>query len=160
VTDHVICDSTGASNNDHPGDCSVFAQLPNTGNGGNIDWAPSAGTDHGAMVRDAAPDDDATYNQATASGQRDTYVYPALPITVGTPRFIVHRPCLKLASAGAQNVLDVIRKSGVNYDGATPRAPTSGAYAYFDFVREVDPATGLAWTIAGINAAESGVLTS
>jgi hypothetical protein len=157
ISDVVVCDSTGAANNDHPGDCAVLVQLPNVGNGGNIDWAPSAGTDHGALVDEATPNDDTDYNQGTAPGQRDTYIYPALPVTIGTPRFVVHRPCMKLTAAGSTNVLDVVRKAGVNYDGAVPLAPTSGSYAYYDFVREVDPATGVPWTIAGINAAESGV---
>ena len=115
-------------------------QLPNTGNGGNVDWAPSTGTDHGALVREAPADDDTTSVLGTAPGQRETFAYP--PITVaGTPRFVINRPCLKLTAAGSTNVLDVVRKGGVNYDGTVPQSPTSGGYTYLDFLREVDPAT-------------------
>jgi hypothetical protein len=155
--DVVACDSSGALNNDHPGDCAVLVQLPATGNGGNADFTPSSGTDHGALVREAAaPDDDTTYVAGASSGQRDTFVYPAIAFA-GTPRFIINRPCLKLSVAGALNALDVCRKGGVNYDGTAAASPTAGGYTYFDFLRELDPSTGAAWTMAGINAAESGV---
>jgi len=158
ITDQVVCDDTGPRNNDHPGDCSVLVQLPNAGNGGNVDFTPSAGTDHGTLVREAVADDDTSYNQGTAAGQRDSYVYPALAIPLGTPKFLLTRPCLKLSAAGSQLVMDVIRKGGTNYDGVTPQSPTSGSYAYYDYLRELDPATGLPWTISGINASESGLL--
>ena len=158
VTDQVICDDTGPRNNDHPGDCSVLAQLPNAGNGANVDWTPSAGTDHGTLVREAVADDDTSYNQGTAAGQRDTYIYAPLSIPLGTPKFLITRPCMKLTSAGSQLVMDVIRKGGTNYDGVNPQSPTSGTYAYYDFLRELDPQTGLPWTISGINASESGLL--
>jgi hypothetical protein len=157
VMDQVVCDSTGSANNDHPGDCSVLVQLPAIGNGGNTDFTPLSGTDHGAMVDEVISDDDGTYNQGGASGARDSYVYPALTVALGTPRFMINRPCLKLAAAGGTNVADVIRRAGTNYDGTTPQSPTSGSYSYYDFIREVDPTTGLPWTIAAINASESGL---
>jgi hypothetical protein len=156
-TDVVLCDSSGTVNNDHPGDCAVLVRLPSTGNGTNVGWTPSTGTDHGALVDETVPNDDTDYNQGTASAQRDTYNFPALSSTVGTPRFTITRPCLKLASAGSTNVLDCLRIGGVNYDGATPQSPTAGSYSYFDFIRETDPSTGVAWTVSGINAAEIGV---
>ena len=158
IADVVVCDSSGTGPNaDHPGDCAIYASLPSVGNGGNIDFTPSTGTDHGALVDEAVPNDDADYNTGTATGQRDTYVYPALPVTIGTPRFVLTRPCMKLTAAGSTNVVDVVRKAGTNYDGTVLRAPTSGSYTYYDYIREADPSNGLAWTIAGINAAESGV---
>jgi len=157
VCDQVVCDDVGPDNNDHPGDCSVFAQLPLTGNGGAADWTPSAGTDHGTLVDEAVANDDTDYLQGVSTGQRETLIYPALPVVLGTPKFVILRPCLKLATAGAQNVLDVVRQGGVNYDGATPQSPTSGSYAYYDFIRQRDPVTAVPWTIGGINGSELGL---
>lgn len=155
--DIVVNDGAGSVNNNHPGDCAVLADVCEDGNGSNADFTPNSGTDHGDRVNEIPEDADTTYNQSSASGQRDSYIFANLSATDGTVRSVINRMCLKLSEAGASTAVGVVYKNATNYDSAVSLSPSDASYAYFDDIRELDPQTSSAWTIAQVNASEFGV---
>ena len=147
--DLYVGDGTGAApHNGFLGDVRIDALRP-TGAGASTGWTPSAGANWDA-VNDAAPDDDATYVTAAAAGLTDTYVVQDLPVAAAPLGVQV---CLsaKKTDAGACTIAPVV--VGV----AGPAQAPGTAYAYLRQVYPTNPATGLAWTEAGFNAAEFGV---
>jgi len=159
ICDFVVNDGTSAVNNGHPGDCAVLVNIPNAVNGGNTGFTPNGGTFHGDRVREIPLDDDTTYNASTASGQRDTYVFPSLALASGTIKSVINRMALKLSEAGAATAVGVMRdiSGATNYDSTVVHSPSDASYTYFDDLREQDPATSSAWTVAGVNDTELGV---
>lgn len=159
INDVTVADGSGSVNNTHLGDCSVLVDIPNAVNGSNTGFTPNGGTFHGDRVREIPLDEDTTYNASTAVGQRDTYVFPSLTMSAGTPIGVINRMALKKTEAGTATAVGVIYdiSAATNYDGAVSLAPSEGSYAYFDDLREQDPDTSAAWTVAGINDKEFGV---
>jgi hypothetical protein len=160
ICDIVVNDGTGDYNNTYPGDCAVLVDVPSTGNGGNTDFTPSTGTDHGALVDDATPNDDTDYNVSSALNQRDTYVFPDLALSTGTPKFVINRMRVKLSESGEAGIVGVTRRNSTNSDGSVTMGPSSASYNYFDDIRELDPETSAEWTIANLNDTELGVKRS
>jgi hypothetical protein len=156
--DLVVNDGSGGSHDTHPGDCGVYVALPD-GNGGVRDFAPSTGTDDFAVVDEVPPNDGTDYLESTAVDDRVTMEFPALAIPAGLVKSLTFRHRLSLAAAGTGQAVGVMRKGGVNYDGAVTLAPTLG-YDYFDDRRIVDPDTGIPFTISDVDAIEGGLKRS
>lgn len=147
-----ICDGTGSVNNDFLGDVKTVTGRP-TGAGATTAWTPSAGANW-ECVDDAAPDDDATYTESTTVGQVDTFAVPALTATPTAIHGVQVSFNVKKTDAGTASVAAVLRSGGTDYFGTTVALGTT--YAYVTHIWETDPATGLAWTRAGVDASEPG----
>lgn len=156
--DVVVNDGTGSDHNTHPGNCTVYVDMP-IANGGVRQFVTSSGTDDYSMVNEIPPDDGTTYLQSTANGDRVTLGFPDLPTTEGLVKSVTFRHRLGISEAGAAEAVGVMRKNGVNYDGAVTMSPGT-SYAYFDDRRTVDPETGEAFLISDVNAIEGGVKRS
>jgi hypothetical protein len=154
LDDLYICDGSGTTNNDFLGDCKVETIYPQTGNGTHTDFTPSTGTDRGAMVDEAVPDSDTTYNVGTTAGQKDSYNYPSLSLT-GTIRGIQTNLHVRKTDAGARTVCPVVRSGSTTYDGTTTTLGTS--YGYISEVWETDPDTAATWVSGGITAMQVGM---
>ena len=153
--DIYVLDGSGAANNDFLGDCRVECLLPSTGNGSNTDFTPSTGSDHGALVDEATPNDDTDYNASATVGHLDTYNYPSLS---GTPEDIFGiqvLPCVRKTDAGARDVAPVV-KSGATTSVGTTVSPSTG-YLYYPQIYETDPNTAAPWVSGGIDALEAGL---
>ena len=151
--DLYVCDDSGSVNNNFLGICAVETLLPQTGAGTHQDFTPSTGTDHGAMVDEIPPDDDATYNASTTVGHQDSYNYPSLALT-GTILGLQASIFPRKTDVGARTVAPIVRTGGTTTPGATV-APLT-IYKYFPQMWESKPAGG-AWTEAEINALEVGM---
>jgi hypothetical protein len=151
--DFYVCDNSGsAPNNTFLGDVRVQTLLP-TGAGASTQWTPSVGNNWD-NVNDA-PYSAATYNSANAAGLRDTYAMSDVNSATDTI-FGVQANLLALKTdSGSANVKHVVRSGGTDYSGADRVLSTS--LASYVAVREVDPATSVAWDNAGINAVEFGM---
>jgi hypothetical protein len=53
--------------------------------------------------------------------------------------------------------LNTLIKSGATEDAGTGEVIASASYKVLRRVSETDPATGVAWTVSGLNAAQFGV---
>lgn len=153
--DVYVADSTGTVNNSFLGDVRILSLPPaaDVERGFTPNVAGSANFD---SVNDApGPDEDATFNTASAMGARDLFS------TQGT---------MLRGSYNVKGVQTVIRArkkdSGTRYLAAAVRSgitdavgkgkPISTDHQYQTDVFERDPATGAPWTIAGTDAAAFG----
>lgn len=152
--DLYICDGSGASHTTFLGDYRSFVRLPSTGNGTHAEWAPSTGTDHGALV-DAATPNITDYVSSSTAGHRDTFNYAALGVS-GTVGAVTQPVYAKADAAGIRQLVAICVIGGTTYTHAT--AQTLGSdWLYYRFTWLVSPATAAAWTVAEIDGAEFGV---
>lgn len=152
IDDVYVCDGTGSTHNDFLGDSKAIPGRP-TGAGATTAWTPSAGANW-ECVDDAAPDDDATYTESVTPGQVDTFAVPALAATPVAIHGVQVSFNARKTDAGPASVAAVLRSGGVDYVGAT--VPLSTTYTYVSHIWESDPATGLPWTKAGVDACQVG----
>ncbi len=133
-------------------DLRVVTQLPNS-DGATLQWTPSSGSVHYAMVDENPPNGDTDYNSDATSGNIDTLGFPALGVA-GDVRAVQTGIYARKDDAGVRNVTTVIRQGGTDYSGASKAMSTS--YAYYRDVWEDDPDTSATWTVSGVNSAEYG----
>ena len=157
IDDLYALDSTGpAPNNDFLGDVRVEYLQP-TGPGAHQDWSLIGALSHWEAVDDGAtPDDDTTYIHTATIGQVDTEEYENTGLPSGLIFGLQIGIYARKTDSGFREVAPVIRHAGTDYLGAN-QAPSMASYNYLIQVFETDPGTGLAWTIADVNADEYGV---
>jgi hypothetical protein len=151
--DLYVCDGSSGTNNTFLGDHRIVAVVASSGNGTNVDFSPSTGSDHGALVDENQPNE-TDYNQSGTVGHRDTYNFAAVGVA-GTVKAVQTVNFIKADAAGVRYVGDVCRIGGTNYD-------STGVVVGSDWVYRLEmhptsPATAGAWTIAEIDGAEFGV---
>jgi hypothetical protein len=153
--DAYVCNAAGTLNNDFMGDIIVETLLP-TGNGTTSVLVGSDGNsvNNYALVNEATPDT-TTYVGSATNGDKDTYAFGDLAHTSGAILGVVVSIVAAKSDAGARTAREVIRSAGTDYPSASDKA-LSTTYTAYKEVHEVDPATGAAWTIAAVNAAEPG----
>lgn len=155
LDDVYFCDTAGSRNNDFLGDVKVVTLRPNADTA-QADFTPSTGSVHYALVAEAPDDDgDATYVESGTVGHKDLYGYQDL---TGTPAAIMAVQLATVArkdDAGGRSLRAVLKSGATTANGATRLLGTS--YALYDDRFEVDPATGAAWTKAGVDALQAGV---
>ena len=96
------------------------------------------------------PTRDASYVESGTVGHKDLYAYQDL---TGTPAAIMAVQVATVArkdDAGSRSLRAVLKSGATTANGATRVLGTS--YALHDDRFEVDPATGAAWTKAGVDA--------
>lgn len=151
--------SGSAPDNAFMGDCRVEEQLALTdavGGGGVKEWTPSAGTDHGALVNENPPDDGTTYLEGDTVGEQETFLFPSITPASGTIYGVQLMPNLVKTVAGGRQVASVVKSGGSDALGtATGVAQTT--YKYYPGVFALNPVTGVAWTVATVNAMQGGV---
>jgi hypothetical protein len=103
-------------------------------------------------------DEDSSYVIDSTVGDQQRYIYPAIPSTGVVDAVVVWPRCRK-DDAAVRSVRSVAKSGATVADNGTD-TPLAGAYAYAYGLFETDPATGAAWTIAAVNAAEFGVKTT
>lgn len=149
IDDVYALNSLGSVNNTFLGEIRVQELVP-TGAGSSTQFTPTAGSNFTV----AGDNNDATYNSSATSGQRDTYAMTDLTLS-GTIIGLVQTTRLSKSDAGAVSGKPALKSSATIAYGATVAAVASPANAIT--VWETDPATGVAWTGAGVNAVEAGV---
>lgn len=133
------------------GDCRVRTYLPNS-NGTYTDFAPSAGTNY-QNVNATYADEDATYNEASNLGDKDSYGVTAS--LNGPVVGLQVQNYLKKSGTIPVKIKNLVRSGGSDYLGDEKTLNT--VYEYKSTVFENNPATSSAWNEATINAAEFGV---
>lgn len=136
------------------GDCRVETKLP-TGDGATSNFTKSTGATNFGNVDDNPANDDTDYN-FTASVGIDLYTYPALSTSAGTVQAVMTLPVLRNDNAGSVTEQSVCRSGGTNFFG-TSNVVGSTTYGAYPDIQTTDPNTGLAWTVANVNAAQFGV---
>jgi len=144
------------SGNDNKGNSRVLGRVA-MADGFHADWTPLTGTDHAAMVDDATPDGDTTYNYSDTTANRDSYEMQPLgiPATATIYAYGVTAIARKL-DVGSRVLKIFHRFSGTDQDGSNqnPGFDYSGLQEFW----ETNPDTAAPWTVAEVDATEAGIL--
>ena len=136
---------------DFYGDGRVSALLPTADS--SVTWGRTGAASNAAAIGTATPDGDTSTINAASAGLVDTFTLADVPGTA-------------LTIGGIQTVIDVTKTdagvgtvthgllSGASVSASPAATPSTTAYAYLTAVHPVDPATGVAWTPSGVNAAQ------
>jgi len=155
IDDVAINDVSGTINNGRIGDSRIVLMTPN-GAGSSTQLA-RGGTDTGANYSQVneLPASAAQYVASSTVGQRDLYTLTDIPGTATAVNVVEAVVVGQNTDAGGGFVAPTI-KSGATIGEATAiglsTGPTSASARW-----ETDPATGVAWTLAAINALEGGI---
>ncbi len=136
------------------GDCRIEALLP-IGVGNSGQWTSSSGGANWTNVDDVPANDDVDYNYTATVDALDLYDMQNLSTDQGA---IVGVQALALSrkdDAGARSIVNAVRTNGVNYFGDVKALGDN--YVYHMKVWELNPNTGLVWSIAQVNAVECGM---
>ena len=155
IDDIYVCDGSGGVNDDFLGQCRVLTLLPSTGNGSNTDFTPSTGSDHGALVDEAAPNDDTDYVSSGTVGHVDTWHFPAVGYT-GVIKGVQLALSAKKTDSDPRSIAAVTRPVSTNQIHGTAHA-LSTSYLYYLSMWEVNPEDSAAWEVADVDGAEFGV---
>lgn len=145
-------DSTGSICNTWTNDTRIDHRLP-TGAGNSAQFTPSAGANWACV-------DDPTFNatdyvESATAGHKDTYAFGDITHSPPAIFAVVLTAVAQKDDAGARSLKLIARSGGTDYAGAATTL-NQGANVRVVDVREVDPATGVAWTQSGYNACEPG----
>jgi hypothetical protein len=153
VDDLYIANDQGTINNDFLGDSRVYTLSP-TGAGANTGWTPSTAPNWDCV--NELPASSTDYVFAGSAGLRDTYACADLP---GSPAAVFGVNAVAIAKktdAANRTVKTVIRRGSTDYVDTTGLALSTADNVAVG-LRETDPSTSAAWTVANVNAMEIGV---
>lgn len=152
-----VCDTTGsAPANTFLGDIRLWTFHP-TANGTYVAWTPNGAASLYQCVSDATPDDDTTYASDATAGDEFSVAYSGGTIS-GPIVAVIDISRLRKDDAGTtRQIQQLVRSSTTDSLGPTQTLGTS--YLYYSQIFATDPATGVAWTNAGVNAIQTGLKT-
>ena len=156
--DIYVCDGSGGINDDFLGECRVVTLLPQTdavAAGSNASFTCSGGTDHGALVDEASPDDDTSYLSSSTLNHVDSWQYPALGYT-GTIKGVQMSLAARKSDSGTRAIAAVTRPVATNRVHATNHY-IGTSYVYWMSIWETNPEDSGAWEVADVDGAEFGV---
>jgi len=153
IDDLVVMDTTGSLNNTFMGDVTISAIFP-TGAGNSSGWTPSAGSNYDC-VNETSPNDDTDYNATSVLTTKDLYAFADAPAGADI-RAVQVLAAVRKGAEGPGQVKLVTRSNSTDYDGVA-QGIGGTSYSYVREVYETDPATAVAWTEGGFNAAEFGL---
>lgn len=152
----IIYSEVGNAPNARTPETRIYTDLP-IAVGNSSGWTPLGGGNNFDEVKENPSDGDITYVSAAAAGPVDTYQYPAATVPAGTIVYAVGVEYdARKDDVGANETQSVVRSGGAD----TPSGvgdPLSIDYTRFKDIWDLDPATGLPWTVGGANATEVGV---
>jgi len=122
--------------------------LPANGAGDSTQFVPSAGSNF-QNVDEAPPDDDTTYNDATAVNDIDRYDLAAMAPNPGFIYGVEHIFRARKLEAGSGELRGHLKHS-VTVTNLTTRALNTTYQTFFEFLADVPGSTG--WTEAQVNA--------
>ena len=149
--DFYIGDSTTGSYNTFIGPGSVWTRFATSN--GNVAFTPLSGSNY-QMIDETAMDGDTSYNASNTLGAQDTFSSTGTISSTFTPLFIKIQQASRADASGGRSTQNVLNSSGAGVLGTSSSRGT--IYAYSDDYFLLDPATGIGWTLAGIEATKFG----
>lgn len=150
--DLYICDSTGpAPYNTFLGDIRINTITP-TGAGSTTQFTPYSGANYENV--DELPYSASDYVTSSLSGSRDTYAMGDITgdyTILGVQNNVIARK----SDAGGTGIRSAIVSGGNTYYGSGQTLTINDTTT--SDIRTVDPATGIGWTMSGVNNLESGM---
>lgn len=150
----ILYDGTGNAPNTWTPETVIYTSLPN-GAGATTGWTPSAGANW-QCVDEQPNNGDTDYVAAASAPLTDTYACPA-PAPSGVIPYAVGVEVVARKDDAGTNDLDlVVRSGGSDYASGVPGTLTT-TWQRFRRIWDLDPDTGLAWTLADAHAVQPGV---
>lgn len=159
MDDLYILDTTGSVNNTFAGDSRIVTLLP-TANGTSSDFTPTGAGSNFSATNETLIDDDTTFVESGLFGAKDSYVMQTLASKGLIPTIIFGVQIAngaKKTDAGRLDYLDQMVIGGTTFDNGADITSTSGAYKFTTFIRDTDPSDSGTWTIAKVDAVQSGI---
>jgi hypothetical protein len=154
--DNVIFWDNGGTLAGQIGECKIETLLP-SGDGNSSQFTGSDGnsTNNSLLVDEATPNDDTDYVEDGTSGHKDTYAFGNLTTTSGAVKGLCVTFRHRKSDANAAGLKPVVRHSTTDYVGSS-QTEASGYYRSI-VPYDVNPGTGVAFTITDVNVDEFGV---
>jgi hypothetical protein len=134
------------------GDVGIFAIYPRA----DVDtqWTALTGPNRYAMVNEAPPDGDASYIYSDTPTQIQTFYYQTVATFAGQIKGAQLSIFARKDNEGSRAIVDCAGSG--SYVG-TVNFYLGDSYYYHTFPYDIDPVSGLSWTVALINAGDYGV---
>jgi len=147
----MLYSETGNAPNARTGECRVYSFLATSDV--SVAMTPSAGSNYQCV--DEQPNDGDTTYVSTPVPATDIYGYSGT-ITPGSTVYAVGVEYVARKDDGGTNIVNpVLQVGGVTYDGPTVGLTTS--YQRQNHFWDLNPATGLPWTVSAANAVNAGI---
>lgn len=154
LDDFYLLNGAGSVNNTFRGDCSVITVFPD-GNGNYSQGVNSGSTSvNNYTYVDENPPNTSDYVAFAATGNKDTYTFQDVP--AGTIYGVQQAMYAAKNDAGSRTMRNIQRIAGTDYAGVDQGLGITPTYAAKLDMIQVSPATGVAWTVTELNAAEFG----
>jgi hypothetical protein len=154
VDDLYVNNGAGSINTSNLGDVKIVSGLPNAdGNTSQLVGSDGNSVNNYLQV-DESPANTSDYNGSATNDQYDTYNYANFANTGDTIYDVSIYDYSAKSDAGAKQAATVVRSGGTDYEQATHALSTS--YQFYETRLELNPASGVAWSISALNAAEFG----
>jgi len=150
--DDFYCLNTTGAPDDFLGPQHIRTIMP-TATGDSADFTPSTGSNF-QQVDDNSSDQDSTYVESSTTGHKDLYNYG--DISGGTINAVVNNAIARKTDASSFTIIPVCKSNGVEQDATGILVDNTPLYLPFSGVYLIDPDTTVAWTDAGVNAAQFG----
>lgn len=105
-------------------------------------------------VNETPPDGDGSYVYGFTSGLIDTWFMTTVPSFSGEIQAVQICAYLRKDNEGTRTVSPVV---GGSVPAGAPTWSLSDSYLFYTWALDVDPTTGLAWTVAGVNGQTFGI---
>jgi hypothetical protein len=155
IDDLFVCSGSGAVPNDWTGDIRALVLMP-SGDTGQKQFGvfPGASPTNASAVDELFGNADTDYVFDSTVGHEDLYTLADLPVTPAAIIGVVSKVCIKKSDAGARSGQLRVLSGGTEVGGVD--TVLGSTYSYLSRVDVVDPATGVAWTPAAVNALQVG----
>lgn len=149
---YIANNSGSAPGNTFLGDVRMVKSRPSAA-GASTQFTPDSGSNY-ARVNES-PYSAANYVSSATSGQVDSYVMEDLPASINTVYAVKSGMVAKNPDGGLAQVKNMVRHSGVNHYGS--QVILGASDAIIQTFWEQNPGTSAPWTVANVNALESGM---
>lgn len=140
-----------------PGVGGINVYLP-AGDGGDVAWTGSAGSDWECVDEAPATYTDYISTDAATTGTKSTFTHPAMAAAAyDSIDCVCAAAVVKLDASGSGNARAIVESNGSYGNGETVALSTSTKYLHS--FQTVNPDGGGAWTKATVGTAEPGVET-
>jgi hypothetical protein len=153
--DFYVCDTSGTVNNNFLNPVKVVTLRPNLA-GSLTEWMPNTGANFTA-VTETTPDDDTSYVASLDNGLIDLYNYTNLGLT-GSVKALCAVNLARKESADPASFQSTMKIGASYYTGAVHDPLIT--YSFHEHRWEVNPDSGVAWTVAEVDALEAGIVNA
>lgn len=154
IDDVYVNDASGGVSTGNDGDLRIYRLDPNA-DGSFTDFTASAGNRFQCVDDGASPNDDTDYVSSSTAGQKVSFALTDLPVSTGTITGVQVFHRVRKDEGGTRESRAFLKSGGSTQNEATESLSVS-YQTYKGAMRTIDPATGVAWTIAGVNGLEIG----